>query len=174
MRNRRTMIALVSFLAINASVLVCAKNVEAVSRPEQIVGTWSLVSIYEEDAGGEDVDSFGANPEGHLVLDRSGHFSLEIFGERRKSAAHSQVIRTSADAQSLLQSSLAYFGTYSIGEDSGSLTLTVQRSLFPNLDNAVLQSSITLSATSLELESAGALTPTGAAYSHLRWRRVAD
>jgi hypothetical protein len=54
------MIALVSFLAINASVLVCAKNVEAVSRPEQIVGTWSLVSIYEEDASGEDVDSFGA------------------------------------------------------------------------------------------------------------------
>lgn len=50
---------------------------------EQLVGTWRLDSIYEENAAGEEIDTFGGNPEGYLVLDKSGHFSLEVLGSPR-------------------------------------------------------------------------------------------
>jgi len=51
----------------------------ALTMSEQIVGTWRLESIYEEDTRGEEIDQFGVAPVGLLMADRHGNFSFQIM-----------------------------------------------------------------------------------------------
>jgi hypothetical protein len=46
---------------------------------EQIVGTWRLESIYEEDTTGEEINQFGVAPTGLFMADRHGNFSFQIM-----------------------------------------------------------------------------------------------
>ena len=41
----------------------------------QIVGTWRLDSLYEENAGGEDIAQFGPAPKGRFMADAHGNFA---------------------------------------------------------------------------------------------------
>jgi Lipocalin-like domain len=163
-------------LAVSALLLPThvPDSAQAFPLKQEIVGTWALVSIYEEDAGGEDVESFGNEPEGYLTLDSSGHFSLEILGAPLKFASNERMNGTSSEYKYAMQQSLAYFGTYSVEgcDGDGSLKLHVRRSSFPNWNNAELQTSVTTQATSMEFTSAALPSPTGAFYGHLVWKRI--
>src|SRR5262249_5310207 len=60
---------------------------------EQIVGTWQLDSIYEEDAGGEEIDQFGVAPTGLFMADRNGNFSFQIVSiDGRRYSAKGQLL----------------------------------------------------------------------------------
>jgi Lipocalin-like domain len=51
----------------------------ALTMSEQIVGTWRLESIYEEDTRGEEINQFGVAPTGLFMADRHGNFSFQIM-----------------------------------------------------------------------------------------------
>jgi hypothetical protein len=48
------------------------------SPKEQLVGTWTLVSIQSTAADGAKAPVFGAQPKGILMLDAGGHYALVL------------------------------------------------------------------------------------------------
>jgi len=139
---------------------------------EQLVGTWVLVSIYDEDERAEDVEPFGANPQGQLLFDIYSHFSLQIFGPAVKFASNDRKLGTALENGIAMQGSLACFGTYSVDSAKLELALHVKRCLFPNWNGADRKASLTLSDSTLDLTSAVEPSLSGSYYSHSVWKRV--
>jgi hypothetical protein len=77
--NRRTALALTT--TVLAGVALSAGDAMAQQRSlkEQLVGTWTLVSIEETGPNGTKQQYFGANPRGILMLDAGGRYA-QVWG----------------------------------------------------------------------------------------------
>ena len=100
------------------------------SLKEQIVGTWRVVSIYNEQAGVKK-HLYGDEPVGLVMFDRSGYViqylskpDVPNFGSNNRLQGTDQEYRT------VVQSILAGFGTYTV--DGDTVTITWVASSFPN------------------------------------------
>src|SRR5262249_40436435 len=142
------------------------------SLADGLVGTWSLVSIYDEDERGEDMDPFGENPQGQLVFDATGRFSFQIFGSAPKFASNDRKLGTSLENSITLQDSLAYFGTYSVDGVKSVLTLHVERCLFRNWNGGDRIAWLRLEGARLDLTSAVEPSFSGSYYPHSVWNRM--
>jgi hypothetical protein len=139
---------------------------------EKLAGTWKLVSSYEENASGEDIDPFGNNPTGQLTLELDGHFSLQIIGSNLKFASNDRLRGTGLENQAAVQGSLAYFGRYSVKADGTTLAFHVERCTFANWNSTERTTSLALSPDKLEFTSAVEPSLTGSFSSHLVWKRA--
>jgi len=137
---------------------------------QQIVGTWQLASIYEEDSGGEDIDQFGIAPKGQLIVDGRGHFSLQIMsqgGRRYSSRDRPAPVHVNA-----LVEAMSYFGAYYLDPHHNKLILHASHCLFRSCDKTNRSASVKIRGNEMELVSAVELSLTGAHYSRTVWRRV--
>ena len=83
------------------------------SAKKQIVGAWTLVSVTSEMDDGKTAEPFGASPKGVIIFANDGHFSLfQSRAEIVKIAANDRARATPEEAQSIVASSIAYYGTY--------------------------------------------------------------
>jgi len=100
---------------------------------KQIQGTWTLVSIYNEQDG-KKIEPFGSQPRGSLILTPDGRFSMFfIKASLPKFAANNRMQGTAEENQAVVQGSLAYFGTYAIAsEKEHTVNMHVEGSTFPN------------------------------------------
>jgi len=99
----RTVIGVIFFAAMLASLSAsyAAWGLEQAARAEehaltireQIVGTWRLDSIYEEDAGGEEINQFGVAPSGLFMADSHGNFSFQIMSVSTAGVTQPEVYR---------------------------------------------------------------------------------
>jgi len=100
------------------------------SLKEQIVGTWKLVSIYNE-ANGTKTNLYGEKPLGLLVFDKSGNFiSMIAKPDIPKFATPNRLKGTDAEYRAVVQGMIAGFGTYTVEGDGANLKTTF--SSFPN------------------------------------------
>jgi hypothetical protein len=140
------------------------------SMGEQIVGTWRLDSIYEEDARGEDIDQFGVAPTGLFMADRHGNFSFQIVSiDGRRYAAKGQSPVGMGGAGII--EAMTYFGTYVVNERNHKLTLHVESCLFRSCDNTNRTAELKILGDTMELISTVDTSPTGASYSRTVWKR---
>ena len=87
------------------------------SAKEEIVGAWTLVSVTSEMDDGNKGEPFGPSPKGVIIFSNDGHFSLfQSRAEIPKIAANDRAKATPEEAQSIVASSIASYGTYSIDE----------------------------------------------------------
>jgi lipocalin-like protein len=153
-----------------AALLVATGSAGAVSdtRGHSVVGTWKLLSLYEENESGQDVLTCGHKPEGQLILDAAGGFSLQI-GSDLLSTTRPRPDPASA-AATLVSSHVSminYRGRYSF--DRGrTIHFHVERGLAP----ADPAAQILIIGDRLELMSSSDQSPTGANFSHMVWQRV--
>ena len=142
-----------------------------VSVAAPIVGTWRLESIYEEDSGGEDIDQFGPTPNGLFMADGAGNFSFQVMnhGAARQPAAHKSRLGNTDLAGKPLAT--AYFGTYALDRHDHKLMLHVSNCLLRSCDETDRTAEFRIGGDTLELISAAESSPTGAAYSHIVWKR---
>jgi lipocalin-like protein len=100
---------------------------------EQLVGAWALVSATNTDAAGKKSEFFGPHPKGVMMLDGHGRFAIMLLRpDLPKFASHNRLAGTPKENQAIVRGSIAYFGTYSVGEADGALSLHVDGSTFPN------------------------------------------
>jgi len=138
---------------------------------EPIAGTWQLESLYEEDAGGEEIEQFGQAPRGLFMADRQGNFSFQVMSsEGRRYAALSRSPAGTALSPGILDA-MTYYGTYTFSEPGRVLTLHVAQCLFRSCDRTERIVDVKIRADTMEFTSAVVATPTGAAYSHMVWKR---
>lgn len=135
---------------------------------KSLVGTWTLVSVTVEQAGGK-VEPFGPNPNGSLMLDSDGHFSIVVVRPGvPKFASNNRVTGTAEENTAATRGSLGYFGTYTVSEADRMITMHIQGSTFPNWNGTEQKRVFTLAADQLTLTN-----PTGSAggTTQIVWRR---
>jgi hypothetical protein len=103
-----------------------ATSIAASEESEDFVGTWNLESIEGRDESGEWValqDRFGPDPAGYLMYDSEGHMSVQIMRRnRRPFAAESRRNVSPEEAKEALLGYTAYFGTFSVDAEEGTVT----------------------------------------------------
>jgi hypothetical protein len=137
---------------------------------DAVVGTWTLVSLYEENESGEGVDRWGDDPQGYFTADGSGHFMFQLVGRnpiRLESPAQSR-----ACARRAAYESIGYAGNYVIDEAQDVMALEVDGALVPEFDKSRRTASISIEGDRLHFRSGAEPSPTGAFHAHLVWKRA--
>jgi hypothetical protein len=164
--NRRSVLpfAAMALLFLSGAVPADAQGVK-----EQLVGTWMLVSIYDEHQEGKKFEPFGANPTGILMFDGNGRFAAQLMGSGLpKLASNNRFEGTPEENKAIVQGSICYFGTYSVSEADHTLNYHIESSSFPNFNGADQKRSFTLAGD--ELKYTGPTSTGGTA--HVVWKRA--
>ena len=116
--------------AVLSGLLSVPGNSYGQSVKEQIVGTWKLVSIYNEENGVKKYN-FGDKPIGLLMFDRSGNVIQHLSKPGvAKFKISNRLKGTDAEYRAAMQSMIAGFGTYTI--DGDMVTISWVASSYPN------------------------------------------
>ena len=158
-------------LAIGISLaLSCVAFAQQNSTKEQIVGAWSLVSIISETEDGKRGEPFGTAPKGVMIFSSDGHFSLfQSRAEIPKIAANDRAKATPEEAQAIVASAIAYYGTYSIDEASKVMSVELEAANVAAIPN---QKRTITALTADELKFSNPRTPSGMTLLTV-WKRAA-
>jgi hypothetical protein len=142
----------------------------AASLKEEIVGTWVAVSQYV-DQDGKRLEPFGSNPKGMVVYDGAGRFILVLQkGTLPKFASNNRMSGSPEENKAIVQGSIAYFGRYTVDEESGKLQLHYDGSTFPNWDGEDQTRFIKIDGDQLNMTSP--VSAVGGGVVHLVLRRA--
>jgi hypothetical protein len=138
-----------------------------------LVGAWTLVSITLEKDGTK-TDFYGPNPQGQLMYDATGHFSVVITrSDLPKFASNNREAGTPEENKAIVQGSLAYFGTYEVSETDKIITSHVKSSTFPNWNGTDRKTSFNISGDELSTHViSGPLTSIGTGTAYVVWKRA--
>ena len=115
----------------------------------------TLVSAYNE-RDGKKTENFGPRPEGYLHLGPNGRFSYLVFAkDAPKFAANSRMKVTAEEAQAVVQSSIAYYGTYKTNPKDGTLDWNIEHTTFPN-NKGMGKRSVKFSGDEMTMSNTGA------------------
>ncbi len=104
------------------------------SLKQEIVGTWTCVSVEAVKSDGSRVQTFGDKPNGIAVFERNGHFVIALTrSDLPKYASKSRLTGTAEENQATVRGSLSQFGTYTVNDTDHSLMLHVTGSSYPNI-----------------------------------------
>lgn len=146
----------------------------------QLIGSWRLVSRQSRKVNGEVESDAGlsATPLGILIYDKSGHVAaqlsrrdrtLAIFPEECQAAINTK--GTPDTAQTILGYD-AYFGTYKINENDGTVTHHLEAALFPGDIGKDIERHFTISGDELTIRF-NTTTPDGVKVTRtLIWQRM--
>lgn len=98
-----------------------------------LVGSWTLVAADVQHPDGSRAPDFGAKPTGLLLIDRQGHYSLQIFkSERPKFSSGDKAKGTESEYKAAVMGSSTHFGTLGIEPGNGVLVFHIRGASFPN------------------------------------------
>jgi hypothetical protein len=101
---------------------------------EQLIGTWTSVSVVETTADGSKIDRWGPHATGILMLDANGHYALLISrSDLPKFASGRSDKGTAEENKAVMASLVGGFGTFTVNETDKILITRVEGNVFPNL-----------------------------------------
>jgi len=141
----------------------------AAQTAKDIEGTWRLASAtvtYEDKTR----DIFGPRPSGTMIFGASGRFTQVIISsDLPKFASKSRETGSAEENKAVVQGSIAYFGTYSLGS-GGIVNLHIENSTFPNMTGTDQKRSVKISGDELTW---GNPTPAvGSGTAEQLWKRA--
>jgi Lipocalin-like domain len=169
--NRRSVFSFSAMTVLGLALLPSGAIAQQKSLKEQVVGTWTLVSLADVQKDGSRVERFGRNPKGMLVFDGNGHYSLIIVRPDLPKFASNKADQGTADEnKAVMHGLVAHFGTYSVNEADKTITTRVEGSWFPNLSGGGQKRVIT-SLTADELKYTNP-TPAVGTNAEVVWKRA--
>lgn len=139
------------------------------SLARQIVGTWSLVSSVDIQAGGSTTDTWGSSPLGLYMFDAGGRFTQIVMRSDLPKFA-SRDSATPDEAKAVVAGSLAMFGTYTVDEAAGIVNVQFEACTFPAFTGTAGKRVVTMtSPDELVFTNPGRA---GGAKGQSVWRRV--
>ena len=159
-------------IIVLGSVLSGAALGQPKSGKDAIVGAWTLVSVTSEMDDGKKGEPFGPTPKGVIIFSNDGHFSLfQSRAEIPKIAANDRAKATPEEAQSIVASSIAYYGTYSIDEQTKVIVVNLAASTYANVAAIPDQKRMITLLTADELKFDNPRTPNGMTL-RTAWKRA--
>lgn len=140
---------------------------------ETLPGTWQLVSRIDTTASGDRraEASLGDDPIALLIYDRSGHFAAQFM--RRDRSVDVPDGPSGAKNNSRAQGGYdAYFGTYSIDDEQGTVTQSLLGSLSREHVGAVLTRAMQVQGDTLIIQLETTAADGATVTRTLTWRRV--
>jgi hypothetical protein len=117
--------AILAGIGVLASPMAAAQALK-----DQIVGSWRLVSIYNEE-GGAKRNNFGDKPVGLLMFDRSGNVIQFLSKpDLPKFASGNRLKGTDKEYRDIMQGIVAGFGTYTV--EGSTVSIKWVASTYPN------------------------------------------
>ncbi|GIL41264.1 lipocalin-like domain-containing protein [Roseiterribacter gracilis] len=105
----------------------------AVEPPLSLVGTWIMDSAYEIRADGTRVTAYGEHPNGLLMIDAQGRYTLQIFRIGRATFATGDKTRGQPDEyRDASLGSSTHFGRVQLDAEKQQLVFDVEAASFPN------------------------------------------
>lgn len=137
---------------------------------ERAIGTWRMVSL-EVGEGAAKIEPYGPTPNGLMVIDAAGWFTISITRPGLPKFASGNRERGSAEEnRAVVAGSIAYFGRYSIDEGASSIICTIEGTTFPNYLGEVQTRRLIFEGDTLTYVND---SPSGGGGSaRARWRRV--
>ncbi|MBI4776193.1 MAG: lipocalin-like domain-containing protein [Deltaproteobacteria bacterium] len=97
------------------------------------IGAWKLVSFIMHGRQGETAHLLGEDPQGLIVYHECGYMSAQLANPSvPKFADDNQWLGAPEEIKAAFEGFVSYYGTYSISEESKTVTHHVEVSLFPN------------------------------------------
>jgi hypothetical protein len=137
-----------------------------------IAGIYSLIAVDNILADGTRVHLYGDNPQGLLVLDKSGRYALQIFSQgRTKFAANDKSKGTDEENREAVKGSNAHFGTYTVDNATGTIIFHIDHASFPNWEGTQQKRPFTLVGNVFKY-TVPAPTTGAAVTGEVEWKRV--
>jgi hypothetical protein len=149
-------------------------------RPDDLVGTWRLVSWESHRSDGTTVAPFdGAPTTGLIVYSADGFVSATLMQVGRASLG--RPVRNSADVaeaagedvEAAFKGYMAYCGRYSVADDGGSVTHHLECALYPDWVGTDLVRFATLEGDRLTLTTPPVKVGGAEQHGRLVWERAA-
>ena len=103
------------------------------SQNNQLIGTWQLTIADNVGPDGTRVHLYGPDPQGVLMFDAAGHYSLQIMrAERPRFAANDKFKGTEEEYRAAVQGSNCHFGRYVVNEHDHTVTFHVEHATYSN------------------------------------------
>jgi hypothetical protein len=133
--NQRHIITLSAIAALGLALLPGRAVSQQKSLKDQLVGTWTMVSLEQTTPNGSKLQPFGANPKGMLVFDANGRlYFMWARADLPKIASNNRSTPTPEEAKAIAEGTLAGFGTYVVDEAKKTFTIRYEASTFANID----------------------------------------
>lgn len=139
---------------------------------ENLVGTWTLVSVDNILADGSRVEPYGSNPAGMLTFDAGGRYSILIFRPgRARFLANDKSRGTPEENQATVQGTNSHFGRYAVDPGKSVLTFRIDHASFPNWEGTEQRRSFKLEDGLLRY-TVSTTTTGGTEVGEVTWRRL--
>jgi len=164
-------LSLSAMAALGLALLPGSTQAQPKLLKEQLVGTYTLVSVASTNRDGARVDLFGPDPKGLIIFDARGHYTQVIVrSDRPKFKANNRLEGTPEENKAALAGGIGQFGSWSVSEADKSLNLhQVGVVHFPNEEGT--DQKRVLSLTADELKIVIPVTGDGGRAEQV-WRRV--
>ncbi len=165
--------------SLSVALVIVTSALSQVATPEdrdKFVGTWTLeaIEVLGEDGNWERatapigdafVDRIGKDPLGYLMYDSAGNMAVQIMRRDRSRLASDDLAQVaSEEIKTAFLGYAAYFGTYEVNEEEGTVTHHRKGNIVPNL--------VGTAAKRFYIFKGDTLTLMAARDSRLRWKRI--
>jgi hypothetical protein len=123
---------------------------------EQLVGTWTYVSVDTVRPDGSRVPMYGPIPQGLASFDSNGRYILLTARPGLPNfASNNRTEGTPEEYKAVVQGSIAHFGRYTVNEADKTITFRIETSTFPNWNGAEQKRPFTITGDELKWTTAG-------------------
>ena len=123
---------------------------------EQVVGTWTYVSVDTVNPDGSRVPMYGPNPQGLACFDSNGRYILlTARSGQPKFASNNRMEGTPDEYKAVVQGMIAHFGRYTVNEMDKTITFHIEISSYPNWNGIEQKRPFTLTGDELKWTTAG-------------------
>jgi hypothetical protein len=137
-------------------------------------GTWTLTVVDNILPDGTRIHLYGDNPQGILVFDRGGRYTLQIMSsDRVKFASGDKGKGTEEEYKTAMTGINTHFGKYIVDEASRTITFHIEHASYPNWEGVVQKRPYSISAA--EFKYAVPAPTTGAnagATGEVIWKKL--
>ena len=127
----RTGKALIGIAA--ALLMIGASAVANETQPRSLEGTWIMTSAYEILADGTRTTNYGEHPNGLMMVDNAGRYSIQIFRPNRPKFASGDKRRgTPEEYREAVLGASTNTGRVVVDPVTGKLTFKIETAVYPN------------------------------------------
>jgi lipocalin-like protein len=168
---RRGVLGITAMAGLGLVVLLGNAMGQQKSPKEQLLGTWTLVSIEAVRPDGNRLALFGPRPRGIAMFDGGGHYIISVMrSDLPAFAINDRMQGTAEEYKAATQGAITYFGTYSVSEADRTLLIHIDGSSFPNWNGNDQKRLFVLTEQDLKLTVPPA--PTGGGTIEVVWKRA--
>ena len=123
---------------------------------EQLVGTWTYVSVDTVHPDGSRMPMYGPNPQGLASFDSNGRYILlTARSGQPKFASNNRTEGTPEEYKTVVQGMIAHFGRYTVNETDKTITFHIEISTFPNWNGIEQKRPFSITGDELKWTTAG-------------------